>query len=105
MAFRLFARGVRAFGAASLLGTVGVPVVVLLVATPVALLVRTLHGSLSWLTRFPGMTGPFVEASIAVASSLGGILLFVLFTRLLLRFYRRRGTNLYGRLSTVGPRP
>lgn len=100
MAFTSFARGARAIGAASLLGAVGFPVAVLLIGTPIALLVRILQEALSWLTRSGGITGPFIEAFIALASSVGGVVLFALSARLLLTFFRQRRKNQYRRVST-----
>ena len=90
MAFTSFARGTRTIGAASVLGAVGLPVVALFIGTPIALLVRTLHEALSWLTRFGGITGPLIEAFIALASSVGGVVLFALCARHFLRCYWRR---------------
>jgi len=87
MALTSFTRGARAIGVASLLAAVALPAVVLLLGAPLALLVRTLHEGLSWLTRAGGMTSPFIEASIAFASAVSGLALFALSARVLLRFY------------------
>ena len=90
-----FARGLRAFAEASLVAGLGFSVVVLLIGTPIALLVRGLYEGLSWLTRSGDMTGPFIEALVAVASSVGGVTLFALAARTVVRrFWQRRESRL-----------
>lgn len=83
-----FARGVRAIVGASLLGAVGFPVVILVIATPIVLLVGTVQDALTWLTRSAGMTGPFVEGVVGLASMVSGVLLFTWTARSLLRLWR-----------------
>ncbi len=83
-----FGRGLRTIAEASLVAALGFSVAVLLIGTPIALLVRGLHEGLSWLTRLGDMTGPLIEALVAVASSLGGVLLFALSVRFLLKSTR-----------------
>jgi hypothetical protein len=89
-----FGPGLRTIAEASFVAALGLPVAVLLIGTPIALLVRTLHEGLSWLTRSGDMTGPFIEALVAVASSVGGVLLFALSARFFVRlFWQRRASR------------
>jgi hypothetical protein len=89
-----FGRGLRTIAEASLVAGLGFSGAVLLIGTPIALLVRALHEGLSWLTRFGDMTSPFIEALVAVASSLGGVVLFALAVRFVLgRFRQRRASR------------
>jgi hypothetical protein len=86
-----FAPGLRAIAEASLVAALGLPVAVLLIGTLIALLVRTLHEGLSWLTRSGDVTGPFIEGLVAVASAVGGVLLFALSAQFFVRlFWQRR---------------
>lgn len=75
------AGGLRTFAEASIVVTLGVAAAVLLIGTPIALLVHALHEALSWLTRSVNVTGPFAEAVVAGASSVGGVVLFALLVR------------------------
>ena len=82
-----FTRGVRAILGASLLGAVGFPAVILAIGTPAALLVATLHEALTWLAGTTGLTGPFLDGLVALTSAVGGIVLFALIARGLLRLW------------------
>jgi hypothetical protein len=64
---------------------------IFLIGLPLALGVRVVHESLSWLARFGGETGPVAEALVSVASVAGGITLAVVFARVLVGFFRWRG--------------
>ena len=83
-----FTRGVRAIAGASLLGAVGFPAFILLIAVPIALLVAALQDGLAWLTRVAGLTGPFVEGAVGLASVVGGVLLFAWTAGSVLRLWR-----------------
>ena len=84
-----FTRGVRAIAGASLLGAVGFPAFILLIAVPIALLVGTLQHVLTGLTRFAGVTGAFVDGVVGLASGVGGVLLFTWIAGFVLRVWRR----------------
>jgi hypothetical protein len=100
-----FGAGLRTIAEASLVAALGLPVAVLLIGTPIVLLVRTLHEGLSWLTRAGDMTGPFIEAIVAVASSVGGVLLFALSARFFVRLFWQRRASRHGlRAATVPAR-
>jgi hypothetical protein len=101
-----FTRGVRAMLGASLLGAVGFPAVILAIATPAVLLVATLHEALTWLARSTGLSGPFLDGFVAFTSGVGGILVFGLIARGLLRLwwaYSLRGTRTATRVSAQSP--
>jgi chromate transport protein ChrA len=101
-----FTRGVGAFMGASLLGAVGFPAVILAIVTPAALLVATLHEALTWLAGSTGLTGPFLDGLVAFTSAVGGILLFALIARGLLRLwwtYSLLRTRRARRVSALSP--
>lgn len=91
-----FRTGLRTIAEASLVATLGLPVAVLLIGTPIALLVRTLYEGLSWLTRSGNMTGPFIEAVVAVASAAGGVFLFALSARFFVGLFWQRRARRHG---------
>jgi len=98
-----FGPGLRTIAEASFVAALGLPVAVLLIGIPIALLVRTLHEGLSWLTRSGGMTGPFIEALVAVASSVGGVFLFAVSARFFVRLFWRRRASRYRMKSSDSP--
>jgi hypothetical protein len=88
--FKSFMRSSRAFAGASLVA-LAFGFAVFLIGLPLALGVRVVHESLSWLARLGGETGPVAEALVSVASVVGGIMLTVVFARALIGFFRWRG--------------
>jgi hypothetical protein len=83
-----FLRGVRAFAEASLV-VLGFGFVIFLIGLPLALSVRVVHQSFSWLARFGGETGPLADALVSVAAVVGGITLTAVFARALVGFWWR----------------
>jgi hypothetical protein len=84
-----FVRLSRGFAEASLLA-MGLAVVLLLIGTPVALIVRGLHEGLSWLVRLRGDASPLLDAIVSVSSVIGGIVLTAALVRRLVGFFGRR---------------
>jgi len=68
---------------AIVLVALGFVIAVLLIGTPVALIVRGLHGGFSWVAQLRGDASPFGEALVAVSSIAGGVILTAVFVRLL----------------------
>jgi hypothetical protein len=65
---------------------------ILLIGTPIALLVRGVHASLSWLAALRGDMLTIDPALVSVASSLGALALTALFARALVVCFRWRRT-------------
>jgi hypothetical protein len=86
-----FVRVIRGFAEGSL-AAVGFALAILLLGTPLALFVRGLHEGLSWVAGLRGDTSPLVEAVVSVSSIAGGLVLAVVFARLLVGFFEWRRT-------------
>ena len=84
-----FWQGVRAFAEASLLA-LAFGFAILLIGVPLALSVRVVYESLSWLARLGGEMGAVVQTLVSVASVVGGIIVTAVFTRGLVGFFRWR---------------
>jgi hypothetical protein len=84
-----FARVIRGFVEASLVA-LGFAFAILLIGTPTALIARGLHEGLSWLARLRGDLSTFAEALVSASSVAGGIVLAVVFVRLLVGFFNWR---------------
>ena len=84
-----FWEGVRAFAGVSLLA-LAFGFAILLIGVPLALSVRGVHESLSWLARLGGEMSPVVQTLVSVASVGGGIIVTAVFTRGLVGFFRWR---------------
>jgi hypothetical protein len=81
-----FVRVIRAVAGASL-AAVGFALAILLIGTPVALVVRGVHESLSWLVRLRGEVSPLEEAIVAASSVAAAIVLVVVFARGMSQFF------------------
>ena len=84
-----FVRVIWAFAGASLIA-LAFGFAILLIGLPIALSVRVVHESLSWLVRWRGEVGAAAEALVSVASVLGGIVLTAAFARALVGIFRSR---------------
>jgi hypothetical protein len=82
-------RVVRGFAEASLAALAFV-LAILLIGTPIALIVRGLHETLSWLVRLRGEMTTLVEALVSVGSVGGGLVLTAVLIRLLVGFFQWR---------------
>jgi hypothetical protein len=99
-----FARGVRAFAEATLVA-LAFGFAIFLIGLPLALSVRVVHESLSWLVQLGGDVGPAAEV-VTVASVVGGIMLTAVFAAALVRFFRWRGAlRRESRTSDPGTEP
>jgi len=85
-----FLRGVRAFAEASLVA-LAFGFAIFLIGLPLALGVRVVHESVSWVARLGGEIGPLGDALVSIAGVVGGIVLTAVFARALVGFFRRRG--------------
>jgi hypothetical protein len=84
-----FVCAMREFAGASLVA-LAFAFAILLIGTPIALIVRGLHDTFSWLVRVGGdMTAP-VEALVSVASVGGGLILTAVLVRLLVGVFHWR---------------
>jgi hypothetical protein len=83
-------RVVRAFAETALVA-LAFGFAILLIGLPIALGVRLVHESLSWLARLKGEMGVAVEALVWIATVVGGIILTAAFARVVVGFFRRRG--------------
>ena len=96
-----FSQGVRAFAEASLVA-LAFGFAIFLIGLPVALSVRVMYESLSWLAGIGGEMGPVAEALVSVASVVGGVILTAVFTRGLVGFFRwRRGLRNENRTTDI----
>jgi hypothetical protein len=84
-----FWEGVRAFAEASLLA-LAFGFAILLIGVPLALSVRIVYESLSWLARIGGEMGAVVHTLVSVASVVGGMILTAVVARGLVGFFRWR---------------
>jgi hypothetical protein len=100
---RSFLRVIRGFAEASLVA-VAFACVILLIGTPVALIVRGLHEALSWVVRSAGVMSVLADALVSVSSVAGGLVIAVVFVRLLVRTLRRRRTSHASVISSEAPR-
>jgi hypothetical protein len=86
-----FSQGVRALAEVSLVA-LAFGLAIFLIGLPVALSVRVMYESVSWLAGMGGEMGPIAEAVVSVASVVGGIILIGGFTTGLVGFFRWRRT-------------
>jgi len=84
-----FVRGVREFAEASLVA-LAFAFAIFLIGLPLALSVRIVHESLSWLAGLGGEMGPVAEALVMIASVVGGMMLTAVFAIALVGFFRWR---------------
>lgn len=68
----------------------GFALAILAVGMPIVLSIRGLYEGLSWLARFVGGSSVFVDALVSVSSVAGGVILTVVFIKLLVRFFHWR---------------
>lgn len=89
-----FARVVRAFAEAALV-VVGFSSAILLIGAPVAASVQSLHAVLSWLVASDGEVSSLMEVLVSVSSVAGGVVMGVLFVKLLIGVlnWRREATQ------------
>jgi len=85
-----FLRGVRAFAEASLVA-LAFGVAIFLIGLPLALSVRVMRESFSWLARLGGEMGPLTDALVSVAAVAAGFVLTAAFARALIGVFRWRG--------------
>jgi hypothetical protein len=86
-----FVRSVRAFVEASLVA-LAFAVTIFLIGLPLAVSIRVVHESSSWLARLGGEMDPLTDALVSVAAVVGGIILTAVFARALVGFFRWRRT-------------
>jgi len=84
-----FLRVIRAFAEGSVVAF-GFALAILAVGMPIVLSIRGLYEGLSWLTRLVGGSSAFVDAIVSVSSVAGGVILTVVFIKLLVRFFHWR---------------
>jgi hypothetical protein len=84
-----FVRVIRAFAEASVVA-LGFVLAILAIGTPIALIVRGLHESLSWLARLHGDPSAIVEALVSLSSVAGGVILTAVLIRLVVGFFHWR---------------
>jgi hypothetical protein len=83
-----FLRGVRAFVEASLV-VLAFGITILLIGLPIALSVRLVHESFSWLARLGGEMGLITDAVVSIAAVVGGVILTAVFASALVGFLRQ----------------
>jgi hypothetical protein len=102
-------RVVRGFAEGSLVAW-GFAGAIVLLGTTLALLVRGLHAGLSWFVRLGGDTSALMDGLVSVSSVVGGLVLVVVFARLLFslsdwrRRFRARVSNRHVRSIPVNRR-
>ena len=84
-------RIIREFAEGSLVA-MAFALAILLIGTPIALLVRGIHASLSWLAALNGEMLTIGPALLSVVSTVGALALTALFVKSLLVFFHWRRT-------------
>src|SRR5438128_2076198 len=84
-------RIIRGFAEASL-AALAFALAILVIGTPIALLVRALHDSLSWLVGLRGDMAAMERMLVSVASTVGAIALTAVCTRAIVVFFHWRRT-------------
>jgi hypothetical protein len=84
-------RIIRGFAEASLVA-VAFALAILVIGTPIALLVRGLHDSLSWFVGLGGEMAATERMLVSVVSTVGGIAVTAVFARAIVVFFHWRRT-------------